>query len=159
MQPEFLKIANDPLRFRFYMLLKLPAAFLAGLRVRNATLDATTVCLSLHWLSQNPFRSIYFASLAMAAEMSTGLLAMARIYNRKPGVSMLVVSMEAQFFKKATGTICFTCHDGSLFEEAIQKAIESGESTTLTATAHGTNQQGEPVARFHFTWSFKRKNK
>lgn len=159
MQNEFLKIANDPLRFRFYMLLKLPAAFLSGLRVKKATLEATTVCLSFHWLSQNPFRSIYFASLAMAAEMSTGLLAMARIYKKKPAVSMLVVSMEAKFFKKATGTIYFSCQDGSLFEMAIKKAMESGESTTLTATTNGTNKLGELVAQFYFTWSFKRKNK
>ena len=157
MQNEFLKIANDPLRFRFYMLLKLPAAFLSGLRVKKATLQETIVCISLHWLSQNPFRSIYFASMAMAAEMSTGLLVMARIYKKAPAISMLVVSMEAQFFKKATGTIHFSCQDGSLFEDAIQQAVESGESTTLKAIANGTNKQGELVAQFVFTWSFKRK--
>ena len=157
MQHEFLRIANHPFRFRFYMLLKLPAAFLSGVRVKKATLDASTVQISLHWLSQNPFRSIYFASLAMAAEMSTGLLAMARIYKKVPAVSMLVVSMQAQFFKKATGKIFFTCNDGPLFEAAIQQAVEGGEAATLQATATGTNQQGEVVARFVFTWSFKRK--
>ncbi|MFM8806166.1 MAG: DUF4442 domain-containing protein [Sphingomonadales bacterium] len=159
MRHAFLTIANDPFRFRLYMLLKLPAAFLAGVRVKKATLNAATVSLSFHWLSQNPFRSIYFASLSMAAEMSTGLLAMARIYKRTPAVSMLVVSMEATFHKKATGTIYFTCQDGSLFEEAIQRAIETGTSTTLTATASGTNKHGELVAQFRFTWSFKIKNK
>lgn len=157
MQHEFLKIANDPLRFRFYMLLKLPAAFFAGLRVQRATLDAAAVSISLHWLSQNPFRSIYFASQAMAAEMSTGLLAMARIYRQTPAVSMLVVAMQSHFFKKATGTILYECHDGPLFEAAIAEAIQSGESTMLTATAIGTNQAGQIVARFVFTWSFKRK--
>lgn len=157
MKNKFLKIANDPFRFRFFMLLKLPAAFLAGLHVKNATLERSTVSISLHWLSQNPFRSIYFASLAMAAEMSTGLLAMARIYKKTPAVSMLVVGMESTFFKKATGTILFVCEDGLLFEAAIQKAVTSGESDSLTATATGTNQQGEVVARFVFTWSFKRK--
>jgi hypothetical protein len=95
--------------------------------------------------------------MAMAAEMSTGLLAMARIYKKAPAISMLVVSMEAQFFKKATGTIHFSCQDGSLFEDAIQQAMESGESTTLKAIANGTNKQGELVAQFVFTWSFKRK--
>jgi hypothetical protein len=67
--------------------------------------------------------------------------------------------MEAKFFKKATGTIYFSCQDGSLFEAAIQKAMDSEESTTLTATANGTNKLGELVAQFYFTWSFKRKNK
>ena len=156
---QFIKKLSHPLRFKFFLFWKLPSAFFSGLAIRQLNTERAEITVPYKWFSQNPFRSTYFACLSMAAEMSTGLLAMARIYNRKPGVSMLVVSMEAQFFKKATGTICFTCHDGSLFEEAIQKAIESGESTTLTATAHGTNQQGEPVARFHFTWSFKRKNK
>jgi len=157
MKNKFLKIANDPFRFRFFMLLKLPAALGAGLHVKNATLERSTVSISLHWLSQNPFRSIYFASLAMAAEMSTGLLAMARIYKKTPAVSMLVVGMESTFFKKATGTILFVCEDGPLFEAAIQKAVTSGAPASLTATATGTNQQGEVVARFVFTWSFKRK--
>jgi hypothetical protein len=44
-----------------------------------------------------------FACLAMAAEMSTGVLAMAHVYKRKPAISMLVVKMEAEYFKKATG--------------------------------------------------------
>ena len=157
MQNPFLRIVNHPLWFRFYLLWKLPAAFLSGLRVEAATLEQTTVCISLHWLSQNPFRSIYFASLSMAAEMSTGILAMARIYKQSPPVSMLVVSMESQFMKKATGTIRFVCSDGALFERAIQQAMSSGTSQTITATAIGTDRQGEIVARFVFTWSFKRK--
>jgi hypothetical protein len=37
--------------------------------------------------------------------------------------------------------------------------MDSEESTTLTATANGTNKLGELVAQFYFTWSFKRKNK
>ncbi|MFM7645463.1 MAG: DUF4442 domain-containing protein [Sphingomonadales bacterium] len=157
MENQFLRVANHRIWFRLYMLIKLPAAFLSGLRVENASLEQSVVRISLHWLSQNPFRSIYFASLAMAAEMSTGILAMARIYKKKTGVSMLVVSMQSQFYKKATGTIRFSCNDGALFESAIQKAIDSGESVTLQATASGTNQRGERVAQFVFTWSFKRK--
>jgi hypothetical protein len=157
MQNDFLRIANHPVLFRFYLLLKLPAAFMSGLRVEHAALDSSVVRISLHWLSQNPFRSIYFASLAMAAEMSTGILAMARIYKKKPAVSMLVVSMESQFYKKAIGTIRFSCSDGPLFETAVNKAIASGQSVTLKATASGTNLQGEVVAQFVFTWSFKRK--
>jgi hypothetical protein len=59
------------------------------------------------WLTQNPFRSTYFASLAMAAEMSTGTIALSNVYKRKPSISMLVTKMEANYFKKATGTIFF----------------------------------------------------
>ena len=50
------------------------------------------------WLTQNPFRSTYFASLAMAAEMSTGILALSNVYKRNPPFSMLVIKMEASLF-------------------------------------------------------------
>lgn len=46
------------------------------------------------------FRSTYFACLAMAAEMSTGALAMAHLYHSDPPVSMLVVKLESEYFKK-----------------------------------------------------------
>ena len=85
------------------------------------------------WFSQNPFRSTYFACLSMAAEMSTGALAMAHLYKRKPPVSMLVIKMDAEYFKKATGRTTFTCEDGKLIEQAIEEAIATGESKSIVA--------------------------
>ncbi|MEJ7672361.1 MAG: hypothetical protein WKF59_06555 [Chitinophagaceae bacterium] len=42
-------------------------------------------------------------ALAMAAEMSTGILAMMHIYKRSHSISMLITNMEASYIKKATG--------------------------------------------------------
>jgi hypothetical protein len=104
-----------------------------------------------------PFRSTYFACLSMAAEMSTGVLAMAQIYGRKPSVSMLVVGLEAKFYKKATGPTRFVCTDGLLVKEAVEAAIVSGEGQTVQLQSNGYNEQNEMVATFYFTWSFKAK--
>jgi hypothetical protein len=93
----------------------------------------------------------------MAAEMSTGLLAMAHLYQRKPAISMLVIRIESQFFKKATGVTRFTCEQGMELQGAIQKAYETGESIELPVVSSGYNEQGIEVARFLITWSFKRK--
>jgi hypothetical protein len=53
------------------------------------------------------FRKIHsvnlFCVLSMAAEMSTGCLAMMNVFQRKPPVSMLVVVVESHYFKKAVG--------------------------------------------------------
>jgi Domain of unknown function (DUF4442) len=111
------------------------------------------------WLTQNPFRSIYFASLAMAAEMSTGLLALSNIYKRNVRVSMLVIKMEVLYFKKATDTILFTCEQGKVFTSIIEKAIQSGEPATLIAKSLGKNQMNETIAEFSFAWSFKAKTR
>ena len=91
----------------------------------------------------------------MAAEMSTGLLAMGSIYKRNPGISMLVVGLTGEFFKKATGVTYFTCNDGALIESSIKKTIDSGEAVSCECEAMGRNKAGESIALFKITWSFK----
>jgi len=152
---EFFRLTGSPIKFRLYLLTKLPAAFFAGLRITSADADQCTVTVPYRWSTRNPFRSIYFACLGMAAEMSTGILAMAQVYKSNPPVSMLVTGMEAQFTKKATGRISFTCNDGKAIREAIERAKTTGEAQTIEARSVGTNVQGETVAEFLITWSFK----
>lgn len=89
--------------------------------------------------------------------MSTGLFAVGQTYKRTPAVSMLVVGIEGKFFKKATGLISFTCNDGKMVEEAIEKTIVTKEGQTVVCTSVGTNENGERVSEFTLTWSFKAK--
>jgi len=150
----FFKLMKHPIKFRMFLLSKLPAAYFAGVRIVKA--DETTCIASVpfKWFTQNPFGSIYFACLSMAAEMSTGALAMAAIYKRPQRISMLVVKTEAQFFKKAKGTIRFVCNEGEDIATAVEEAIQSGTST-VTVHSNGINKEGETVASFTYTWSFK----
>ena len=155
--PAFKKIITSPIRFAFFKLVKLPAAFIAGLKVGYID-EAKTVILVKHgWINQNPFKSMYFAVQAMAAEMSTGLFPVGQTYKRTPSVSMLVVGLEAKFVKKATGLIAFTCTDGLMVAEAIEAAIQSKEGKTIICKSIGTNAKDEVVAEFYITWSFKSK--
>lgn len=140
------------------MLLRLPAAFFSGLAVKELSEQKAVVTVPYQWFSKNPFRSTYFACLAMAAEMSTGLLAMMQIYQRKPAVSMLVVNLEATYHKKATGITAFTCTDGEVFRKTVNECIADGQPRSVTAVALGLNRKGEAVASFSFTWSFKTKS-
>lgn len=151
----FFSLTNNPLKFRLFLLSKLPAAFFSSVRIKEADEVHCTVTVPFKWLTQNPFKSTYFACLGMAAEMSTGVLAMAHIYKKHPAVSMLIVSNEARYLKKAIGTTTFTCKDGLLIKSAIHKAIESGEPQVVTVITDGTNKKGELIAQASFTWSFK----
>ena len=139
------------------MLSKLPAAFLAGLRIEVFDETKAVVAVKQKWFNKNPFGSIYFAVLTMAAEMSTGVLCMGNIYKRKPAVSMLVVKTEAFFYKKATGKILFTCLDGSAITRLVEDAIATGEGKTIACQSTGRNELGEVVAEIYCTWSFKAK--
>lgn len=152
---SFISLVKHPLKFRLFLLMKLPAAFFSGIRVREIEEGRATVTVPFKWLTQNPFRSTYFASLSMAAEMSTGVLALAQVYKRKPAVSMLVVKVESEYFKKATDRTTFSCEDGLLFRQAIEETIATGEARTVRAHSTGRNKAGEVVAEFWVTWSFK----
>ena len=137
------------------MLMKLPSAFFCGVRLRSIQPGEAVVSVPYKWLSQNPFNSIYFACQAMAAEMSTGVLAMAHLHQRKPAVSMLVTKIEALFTKKASERIFFTCADGGAILQAIEKSVATGEGQTITATSTGRNKTGDVVSVFQVEWSFR----
>src|SRR5829696_1033237 len=151
----FFSLINHPLKFRLYLLKNLPAGYFSGLRIVQASDISCTVSIPFKWFTKNPFRSIYFACLSMAAELSTGVLAMAHLYKRKPAVSMLVTGIEGKFHKKAIGFTYFHCADGKQIEEAIVNAILLGVPQEIKAHSVGKNNAGEVVAEFWITWSFK----
>jgi len=160
MNPQFhlfKKQITNPIKYRLFMLNKLPIAFVSGLKIVELSPQNAVVNVQFKWLNQNPFNSIYFAVLSMAAELSTGILAFGQTYNRKPKVSMLVIKLEAEFYKKAVGTISFTCNEGYKIIDAIEQSIQQNIGTTVQCISIGKNIEGEEVARFIFTWSFKAK--
>lgn len=154
----FFNLLRNPLKYRLFLFKKLPAAFFSGLRLPEVSEEKAMVTIPYKWFTQNPFRSTYFACLSMAAEMSTGVLAMAQVYQRRPSVSMLVVGVEGKFHKKAVGITRFVCTDGLAVKEAVQEAIASGQGQTVRLQSVGYSEQNEIVAEFFFTWSFKAKS-
>ena len=154
---QFISIMNSPLKSRLFMVTKLPAAYFSGVRVKSFDTEQAIVTVPYKWFSQNPFRSTYFACLSMAAEMSTGLLAMLQVYQRTPLVSMLVVKVESTYHKKATGITAFTCTNGNDFKQIVNDCLNDGEARSFTAQSIGTNADQEIVAEFLITWSFKAK--
>lgn len=155
----FIKLVRNRWKFGLFLFTKLPAAWLAGVRVKHLEPGKAEVSVPYKWLSQNPFRSTYFACLSMAAEMSTGLLAMGHTYQRKPSVSMLVVKLEGEFHKKATDKTLFVCEEGEAIRSVIEDAISTGEARSVKAKTVGKNANGDLVAEFYITWSFKAKQK
>lgn len=129
--------------------------YLAGLRIRSLSPQEAVVSIRLTYLTKNPFRSIYFACQAMAAELASGVLAMMGVHQSNPVVSMLVVKLEADFTKKAVGLIMFTCPGGAAIAAAIEEARATGASTTVMATSTGTDEVGDKVAEFQITWAFR----
>ncbi len=144
--------------FRLLLLTKVPSAYFAGVRLMTITTEKTIVSVRYKWFTKNPFGSLYFAVLAMAAEASTGILGLSAVYKRQPAVSLLITKIEGDFVKKAVGKIVFTCNDGLNIQQAVKEAINTGESRTVNCYSTGVNEAGETVATFVCTWSFKSRN-
>jgi hypothetical protein len=152
---DFFRLARNPAKFRLFLLAKLPAAYFSGVHIREIDTTKCVVGIRYKWFNRNPFRSTYFACLSMAAELSTGALAMAHLYKRKPTVSMLVTKVESEYFKKATSLTLFTCLAGEEIKTAIEESIQTGEPRIVRARSEGRSPTGELEAEFYVTWSFK----
>lgn len=147
---------NTPWKMRWYFLQKLPSLYFWGIRIKEINHQTAKVTIPFSWRTQNPFRSTYFAALSGAAELSTGTLALLGIAGRER-VSMLVIQVEAQYFKKADAVVTFTCEQGEAITAAIDRAIATGESQQFVATTTGRLPNGEVACQMRITWSFKAK--
>lgn len=136
----------------------LPAAWICGVRVAALNPDSAVTRVRHRWINQNPFRSMFWAVQGMAAELSAGAIVMRDIAEAKAPVSMLVVSNQARFTKKARGLITFTCSDGAASREAIRQALSTGEGVTFWMKSTGVDATGDLVSEFTFEWSVKRKS-
>lgn len=150
---------RNPWLLRGFMLAKLPLALIAGLRVRELTRERCVVTVPYGWRTTNPFRSTYFAALSMAAEMSTGAPGMIAVELAPQPVALLIVGLEASFEKKATALTSFTCEDGAKAFAAVEETLRSGEPAVARLETVGRMADGAVVARFAFTWSFKKRSK
>jgi len=142
---------------RLYMLKNLPLGLIAGLRVEQLKDDCCAVSVPYAWRTTNPFRSIYFAAQAMAAEMSTGAMALGAVRVAPVPVALLIVDLKASFGKKATAKTTFRCTQGAALRQAVACTLASGEAATASVVTVGQMADGTEVARFTFTWSFKRR--
>jgi len=147
----------SPSKLNTFLFFKLPSAFWSGVRVKAISKEQCVVTVKHRWFNQNPFNSMYFAVQAMAAELTTGALVMMQIKESGKKISMLVANNNGNFTKKATGRITFTCNDGSIIKEAIQRTVATGEGQTIWMKSIGVNEKGEQVSEMNFEWSIKLK--
>lgn len=156
---KFRSMAKSPLKMKMFMLQQLPMAFIAGLKITKIDSKGSVVSVPFKFVNKNPFKSMYFAVQAMAAELSSGILALLEVYEAEKPVSMLVLNMKASFLKKVKTKVSFICDDGEKIKEAIALSIATGEGQVIEVTSKGIDEEGDVVAEFVFTWTFKPKSK
>ncbi len=148
-------MALTPSKINTFTFFKLPSAWWNGVRLKFIDEQRAVTTVKYKWLNQNPFKSMFWAVQGMAAELSTGALVMNEIQKSGQKISMLIASNKATFTKKAKGRIVFTCEEGHLITDAIQKTIATGEGQTCWMKSVGVNEDGMEVSTFHFEWTVK----
>lgn len=145
-------------KFNAFTFFKLPSAWWCGIRLRYIDDQKAIVTVRHRWFNQNPFKSMFWAVQGMAAEFATGTMVTMQIRETGKKISMLVANNNANFSKKATGKITFTCEDGHLIKAALDKTIATGEGQTFWMKSVGVNEDGIVVSTFNFEWTVRVKN-
>ena len=140
-----------------FMFFKLPSAWWSGVRLKYIDDTKAIASVKHRWANQNPFNSMFWAIQGMAAELATGAMVSSQIAESGKRISMLVQNNNANFSKKATGRITFTCEDGHLIKEALANTIANGEGQTIWMKSVGTNSDGVVVSTFNFEWTVRLK--
>lgn len=146
-----------PWVLRLGMWRRLPSIAFWGMRIMELTEVRCCVLIPFSWFTQNPFKSIYFGALSGGAELSTGALCEMMIIG-KGNFSMLVTGFRAEFIKKATTNVTFTCDQGKQLSDVLDQMNLAGDTGTLEMIAIGHNTQGELIGKAYIQWSFKRKS-
>jgi len=142
-------------KINLFLMMKIPLAYIAGVRMKTLTKKETIVTVRHRWINQNPYKSLYWAVQGMASELTTGILVMKQITENGKKISMLVTGLNGKFTKKAKGKITFSCNDGDKIKQAIEKTIKTGEWETLTLISEGYDEDNEKVSRFEYEWSIR----
>ena len=140
-------------KYTLFTFFKLPSVFWTGIRTTRVTDTTCEVSVKHRWINQNPFKSMFWAVQGMAAELTTGLLIMKGIKESNDKVSMLVLNNNANFSKKATGRITFSCTQGAEITQLMDELIKSGTPKTIWMESVGTDEAGDVVSRFNFEWT------
>jgi hypothetical protein len=154
-QKTFCSKMTNRFLFKAYAIQKLPLALLTGFKIIELNELKCVTCVKYSYLNKNPFRSTFWAVLGMAAELSTGAYALLATKGKEKSIAVILVATHAEFVKKATGITTFTCNNWLEFDKAVGRAIKTGEPQIATGRSVGSNGDGETIALFEFTWSFK----
>ena len=101
---------------------------------------------------------MYFAALAMGADVAVGLLAVELFNRQEQKISFIFKDFNAEFYRRATADVYFSCDQGSEIAELVNTALSDDQRVEkiLDAVATVPSENDEPVARFRLTLSLKR---
>ena len=94
--------------------------------VLEVTEQRCEVVIPLNWRTKRrDIRAMYLGTLCMGADIAGGLIAFNLVRRSKANVSFVFKDIRGEFFKRAEGDVHFTCNDGALIRDLVQRALAS----------------------------------
>ena len=144
-------------KYNFFLFKDLPSAWLCGVRVKDLNDKKCIISVRHNWFNSNPFKSLYWAVQGMASELATGLAIIDFANKNKLKMSMLVVSNESKFLKKAKGLIRFECNQVNELKKTLSSLSKNKTTDKIKLKSTGYDESGDVVSEFIYEWSFKLK--
>jgi len=144
-------------KYNFFLFKDLPSAWLCGVRVKDLNDKKCIISVRHNWFNSNPFRSLYWAVQGMASELATGLAIIDFANKNKLKLSMLVISNESKFLKKAKGLIRFECDQVNTLKKTLSSLSKNKTIDKIKLKSTGYDESGDVVSEFIYEWSFKLK--
>ena len=152
---RFQTIFRTPALFRTALVAKLPLFLFTGATVSALDLNRCSVELPFGWINKNPFGSMYFASIMMCAEATTGGLVMLHDENRTEDFSTIVKSISGNFHSAAYSDMTFECDQGDLVGDMLDRAAEADGRVEQNFEVHGHDEDGGHCATVEVIWSVR----
>ncbi len=154
---KLIKKISSPWGFRAFGFKYIPILWFSRASIQEISEGKIRVKLPFRWSTKNPFKSVYFAAQASAAEISTGLAFYfpARHYGN---ISMLVKEMHVVFHKKAKTDLIFECKQIKEIAEFVDSVSRDSEGREFTAKSVGYDKENNIVSEFNFVWTLKSRN-
>ena len=144
-------------KYNFFLFKDLPSAWLCGVRVKDLNDKKCIISVRHNWFNSNPFKSLYWAIQGMASELATGLAIIDFANKNKLKISMLVISNESKFLKKAKGLIRFECDQVNTLKKTLSSLSKNKTTDKIKLKSTGYDESGDVVSEFIYEWSFKLK--
>jgi hypothetical protein len=126
---------------------------LTGMRIERMNEEECIVVLKDRWWIRNPFGSVFWAVMGMAAELSTG--AMVYVYAGKD-IRFILVGMEGIFFKKVKGKSYYFCQAGREVLRMMKQIQDAGDTSDVTMPVQVKDSGGQLLAEFSFRWQLRK---
>ncbi|WP_375753975.1 DUF4442 domain-containing protein [Vibrio sp. HN007] len=106
---------------------KVPLVWLCRPKIISLGKQKVAINIPLRRRTKNHLNSMYFGALAIGADLAGGYFALYKADQRKMKISMAFKGVEGQFIKRPEADVLFTCEQGDLIDEVLDRSKASGE--------------------------------